>query len=159
AAAAHAVFRDEGRPRAADPAHPPGRAGSGGRRGARDRRVRRARAADPRRDAAAARAQRLARHAGRCTGLPGGAGRDRPPGAAGARNAGAAGRTTDRSVAPGLRRALVRSTMPRFAANLSMLYPEHDFLDRFAAAARDGFEAVEYLFPYEHEAKELAARL
>jgi hydroxypyruvate isomerase len=49
--------------------------------------------------------------------------------------------------------------MPRFAANLSMLYPEHDFLDRFAAAAADGFKAVEYLFPYAHEAKVLAARL
>jgi hydroxypyruvate isomerase len=49
--------------------------------------------------------------------------------------------------------------MPRFAANLSMLYPEHDFLDRFAAAARDGFEAVEFLFPYEYEPAELAARL
>lgn len=49
--------------------------------------------------------------------------------------------------------------MPRFAANLSMLYPEHAFLDRFAAAARDGFEGVEFLFPYEHEPRELAARL
>ena len=49
--------------------------------------------------------------------------------------------------------------MPRFAANLSMLYPEHAFLDRFEAAARDGFQAVEYLFPYDHEPKELAARL
>ena len=49
--------------------------------------------------------------------------------------------------------------MPRFAANLSMLYPEHAFLDRFEAAARDGFEAVEYLFPYEHDPAELAARL
>ena len=49
--------------------------------------------------------------------------------------------------------------MPRFAANLSMLYPEHTFLDRFAAAAADGFEAVEYLFPYEHEPNTLAARL
>ena len=49
--------------------------------------------------------------------------------------------------------------MPRFAANLSMLYPEHEFLDRFAAAAADGFEAVEYLFPYAHEAKQLATRL
>jgi hydroxypyruvate isomerase len=49
--------------------------------------------------------------------------------------------------------------MPRFAANLSMLYPEHGFLDRFEAAAQDGFEGVEYLFPYEHDAKELAARL
>ena len=37
--------------------------------------------------------------------------------------------------------------MPRFAANLSMMYTEHDFLDRFAAAAKDGFQAVEYLFP------------
>lgn len=49
--------------------------------------------------------------------------------------------------------------MPRFAANLSMLYPELAFLDRFEAAARDGFRAVEYLFPYDHDARELAARL
>jgi hydroxypyruvate isomerase len=49
--------------------------------------------------------------------------------------------------------------MPRFAANLSMMYTEHAFLDRFAAAARDGFTAVEYLFPYEHPAEELAAWL
>ena len=49
--------------------------------------------------------------------------------------------------------------MPRFAANLSLLYPEHDFLDRFAAAAADGFKAVEYLFPYAYPAGELAARL
>jgi hydroxypyruvate isomerase len=49
--------------------------------------------------------------------------------------------------------------MPQFAANLSMLYPEHAFLDRFEAAARDGFEAVEFLFPYEHAPGELAARL
>ncbi len=49
--------------------------------------------------------------------------------------------------------------MPRFAANLSMLYPEFDFLDRFEAAARDGFKAVEFLFPYAWEAGELAARL
>src|SRR6476660_8900061 len=49
--------------------------------------------------------------------------------------------------------------MPQFAANLSMLYPELDFLDRFEAAARDGFKAVEFLFPYSHEARELAARL
>ena len=49
--------------------------------------------------------------------------------------------------------------MPRFAANLSMLYPEHDFLDRFAAAAQDGFKAVEYLFPYAWEAAEIASRL
>ena len=49
--------------------------------------------------------------------------------------------------------------MPRFAANLSMLYPEHDFLDLFAAAARDGFQAVEYLFPFAYPRAELAARL
>lgn len=49
--------------------------------------------------------------------------------------------------------------MPRFAANLSMLYNEHDFLDRFAAAARDGFKAVEYLFPYAYPADTLAQRL
>jgi hydroxypyruvate isomerase len=49
--------------------------------------------------------------------------------------------------------------MPRFAANLSMMYTEHPFLDRFAAAAADGFRAVEYLFPYAYEAKELAQRL
>ncbi|MDI3406264.1 2-oxo-tetronate isomerase [Streptomyces cavernicola] len=45
--------------------------------------------------------------------------------------------------------------MPRFAANLSMMYTEHAFPDRFAAAAADGFEGVEYLFPYDHEPAEL----
>ncbi len=49
--------------------------------------------------------------------------------------------------------------MPRFAANLSMLYPEMDFTDRFAAAARDGFRGVEYLFPYAHPADRLATLL
>jgi hydroxypyruvate isomerase len=49
--------------------------------------------------------------------------------------------------------------MPQFAANLSMLYPELDFLDRFEAAAKDGFKAVEYLFPYPYERRQLAARL
>ncbi|MFF8844223.1 2-oxo-tetronate isomerase [Streptomyces sp. NPDC015127] len=49
--------------------------------------------------------------------------------------------------------------MPRFAANLSMMYTEHDFLDRFAAASADGFEAVEYLFPYDHDPAELRRRL
>ncbi len=47
--------------------------------------------------------------------------------------------------------------MPRFAANLSMMYVEHTFLDRFAAAAADGFTAVEFLFPYEWPAATLAA--
>ena len=49
--------------------------------------------------------------------------------------------------------------MPRFAANLSMMYAEHAFLDRFAAAAQDGFDAVEFLFPYAHDAHALAQRL
>jgi len=40
-----------------------------------------------------------------------------------------------------------------------MLYPEIDFLDRFEAAAHDGFKAVEYLFPYAFEAREIRARL
>ncbi|MDZ7813574.1 MAG: 2-oxo-tetronate isomerase [Ideonella sp.] len=49
--------------------------------------------------------------------------------------------------------------MPRFAANLTMLYNEHTFLDRFAAAAADGFKGVEFLFPYAFAAKELAMRI
>ena len=49
--------------------------------------------------------------------------------------------------------------MPRFAANLSMMYTEHAFLDRFAAAARDGFRAVEFLFPYDHPAATIAQAL
>ena len=49
--------------------------------------------------------------------------------------------------------------MPRFCANLSMLYGEHAFLDRFAAAAANGFKGVEYLFPYAFTAEELVDRL
>lgn len=49
--------------------------------------------------------------------------------------------------------------MPRFAANLSMMYTEHPFLERFAAAAADGFRAVEFLFPYEHEPQQIASQL
>jgi len=49
--------------------------------------------------------------------------------------------------------------MPRFAANLSMMYTELPFLDRFEAAARDGFKGVEFLFPYAWPAREIAARL
>ena len=49
--------------------------------------------------------------------------------------------------------------MPKFAANLSMLYPELAFLDRFEAAAQDGFKGVEYLFPYAFDRTEIAARL
>jgi hydroxypyruvate isomerase len=46
----------------------------------------------------------------------------------------------------------------RFAANLTMLYGEFPFVDRLAAAARDGFRGVEFSYPYEHPAAELAAR-
>ena len=49
--------------------------------------------------------------------------------------------------------------MPRFAANLSMLFTEHPFLDRFERAARAGFGAVEFLFPYAPTPGEVAARL
>ena len=49
--------------------------------------------------------------------------------------------------------------MPRFAANLTMMYTEHSFLDRFAAVARDGFKAVEFMSPYEHPAATLARLL
>ena len=49
--------------------------------------------------------------------------------------------------------------MPNFAANLSFLFQELDFLDRFEAARRAGFQAVEYLFPYDHAPAEIAARL
>lgn len=49
--------------------------------------------------------------------------------------------------------------MPKFAANLSMMYPEYDFLDRFAAAAKDGFKAVEFTFPYAFPAAEIESRL
>jgi 2-dehydrotetronate isomerase len=49
--------------------------------------------------------------------------------------------------------------MPRFAANLSMMFNEVPFLDRFEAAAKAGFTAVEFLFPYEHPAEEVGQRL
>nr|WP_300309810.1 hydroxypyruvate isomerase [Halomonas sp.] len=49
--------------------------------------------------------------------------------------------------------------MPNFAANLSMLFTEVDFLDRFEAAAKAGFKGVEYLFPYDYPAAEIKARL
>ncbi len=49
--------------------------------------------------------------------------------------------------------------MPKFAANLSMLFPEMPFLDRFEAAAKAGFTAVEFLFPYEHDPAALRALL
>ncbi|NTE65136.1 hydroxypyruvate isomerase [Agrobacterium tumefaciens] len=49
--------------------------------------------------------------------------------------------------------------MPRFSANLSMLYPEVPFLDRFAAAAADGFEGVEYVGAYDQDADVLKRQL
>ena len=49
--------------------------------------------------------------------------------------------------------------MPRFAANLTMMFTEHPFLDRFAAAADAGFEAVEFLFPYEATPEEVGERV
>ena len=49
--------------------------------------------------------------------------------------------------------------MPRFSANLSMLFTEHAFLDRFAAARAAGFAAVEFLFPYDHAPEAVAAAL
>ncbi|UNM94958.1 hydroxypyruvate isomerase family protein [Ignatzschineria rhizosphaerae] len=49
--------------------------------------------------------------------------------------------------------------MPKFAANLSMMFQEVDFLDRFEKAAKAGFEAVEFLFPYEYDKAQLAALL
>ncbi len=49
--------------------------------------------------------------------------------------------------------------MPKFAANLSMMFTEVPFLDRFEAAAKAGFKYVEYLFPYEYPAEELKAKL
>jgi hydroxypyruvate isomerase len=49
--------------------------------------------------------------------------------------------------------------MPRFAANLSMLFTEVPFLDRFAAAAKAGFKGVEFLFPYAFDVDDIRARL
>jgi hydroxypyruvate isomerase len=49
--------------------------------------------------------------------------------------------------------------MPKFAANLTMLFNELPFMQRFEAAAQAGFKAVEYLFPYAYDKKELAAAL
>jgi hydroxypyruvate isomerase len=49
--------------------------------------------------------------------------------------------------------------MPRFAANLSMMFTEWEFLDRFKAASEAGFEAVEFLFPYEHAPEQVGLAL
>jgi len=49
--------------------------------------------------------------------------------------------------------------MLQFAANLTMMYTEYPFIERFATAAADGFQAVEYLFPYDYPAGDLARQL
>ena len=49
--------------------------------------------------------------------------------------------------------------MPRFAANLTMMFNEWSFLDRFKAARDAGFTAVEFLFPYEHPPEAVAKAL
>jgi hydroxypyruvate isomerase len=49
--------------------------------------------------------------------------------------------------------------MPRFAANLSMMFTEHPFMERFGVAAAAGFGAVEFLFPYDHPAADIRAEL
>jgi 2-dehydrotetronate isomerase len=49
--------------------------------------------------------------------------------------------------------------MPRFAANLSMMFTDVPFLDRFDAAAKAGFTSVEFLFPYDHPAEEVGRQL
>ena len=49
--------------------------------------------------------------------------------------------------------------MPRFAANLSMMFNELPFMQRFEAAAKAGFKGVEFLFPYEEKARDIAAAL
>ncbi len=49
--------------------------------------------------------------------------------------------------------------MPKFCANLSMLYNEVDFLDRFDAAAKAGFKGVEYLFPYDFSKEQIIEKL
>ena len=49
--------------------------------------------------------------------------------------------------------------MPKFAANLSTMFTELPFLERFDAAAAAGFQAVEFLFPYDYPAEVLKSRL
>ena len=49
--------------------------------------------------------------------------------------------------------------MPKFAANLTMMFNELDFMDRFKGAADAGFKGVEFLFPYAYPADALKDRL
>ena len=131
------------------------------RRGDRARRA--ARHADPRRHAVAPRPERLGRHAGGGDGAARGARGDGAPLARGGcpspRRCRPSRSTSCAAVSARAGEHERRNAMPRFAANLSMMYPEHAFLDRFAAAARDGFRAVEFLFPYDFPAATIATAL
>jgi len=49
--------------------------------------------------------------------------------------------------------------MPKFAANITMLFTEHPFIERIAVAKKSGFKAIECLFPYEYDAKHIANAL
>jgi len=49
--------------------------------------------------------------------------------------------------------------MPKFSANLTMMFNEVEFLDRFERASKAGFKAVEYMFPYEWSKEQLAGLL
>ena len=49
--------------------------------------------------------------------------------------------------------------MPRFAANLSMMFTEVPFIERFAAARKAGFDAVEFLFPYDYSTLQIQKQL
>jgi hydroxypyruvate isomerase len=53
----------------------------------------------------------------------------------------------------------LKGAMPRFAANLSMMFNEAPFMERFGAAAESGFRGVEYLFPYDFPADAIAGEL
>ena len=55
--------------------------------------------------------------------------------------------------------AFQKDPMPQFAANLTMLFNEAPFLERFDLAAKAGFKAVEFLFPYAFSAQEIKAQL
>ena len=49
--------------------------------------------------------------------------------------------------------------MPNFAANLTMMFNEHEFLNRFKAASQSGFKGVEFLFPYDYDKQEILENL
>ena len=69
---------------------------------------------------------------------------------------------TDRGAAGRVRGYLViekKEHLLRFAASLTNLYTEYPFLERFAAAAQDGFKATEFLFPYDYEAAKISSLL